>query len=90
MVVHKHTYLVSPIFATIAPIPLRTKYNREEINYSIICLLLNSFKQYLNALTLRRDEEELISGSNRSKSVYMGKEALKEAQLLEKDEAGEL
>ncbi|WP_019375828.1 DUF6429 family protein [Virgibacillus halodenitrificans] len=32
-----------------------------------------------------RDEEELISGSNRSKSVYMGKEAVKEAQrLLEK------
>ncbi|MBD1222358.1 DUF6429 family protein [Virgibacillus halodenitrificans] len=32
-----------------------------------------------------RDEEELISGSNRSKSVYMGKEAVGEAQrLLEK------
>ncbi|WP_121616005.1 DUF6429 family protein [Virgibacillus halodenitrificans] len=32
-----------------------------------------------------RDEEELISGSNRSKSVYMGKEAVEEARrLLEK------
>ncbi|WHX28235.1 DUF6429 family protein [Virgibacillus halodenitrificans] len=32
-----------------------------------------------------RDEEELISGSNRSKSVYMGKEAAGEVQrLLEK------
>ncbi|MCJ0931524.1 DUF6429 family protein [Virgibacillus halodenitrificans] len=29
-----------------------------------------------------RDEEELISGSNRSKSVYMGKEAVEEAQRL--------
>ncbi len=52
MEAQKHTYLISPIFAAIAPLLLMTKYNRKEIKYSIICLFLDSFKLYLTGLTL--------------------------------------
>ncbi len=52
MEAQKHTYSISPIFATIAPLLLMTKYNRKEIKYSIICSPLGSFKLYLTVSTL--------------------------------------
>ncbi len=52
MEARKHTYLVSPIFATIAPLLLMNKYNRKEIKYSIIYSFLDSFKLYLTVSTL--------------------------------------
>lgn len=52
MEAQKHTYLISPISAAIAPLLLMIKYNRKEIKYSIICSPLGSFKLYLTVSTL--------------------------------------